>query len=325
MKQFLAITCLFFVCTIGAQSMTFSPLNLVPNPSFEDSVSCPTYISQLNRTEFWYNPTSNTPDYYNECFDSAVSQSADVPTNWYGTQAPHFGKAYAGAIALYGSANGREYISVKLKDTLIVGHPYCLEFFVSLSDSSFVGVNYFGAHLSATPDTMYCQPCPLNFYSNLPFQPQIEFDSIISDTAGWTKISGSFIANGNECYLTLGVFKPDSLLSVDTIRGDGTNNQSYYYIDDVAVWDCDTPDVIYPQILFYPNPSDGNFNIVGNFPAATELKIYNMLGQQVCRTIPLPEGNNEIPIYSFLAQGIYVCRVESNGDLLKSQMICITR
>ncbi len=303
---------LFFAQLLCAQ-------NLVPNPSFENYDSCPRYNGDLFCIP-WYSPTVSTPDYFNECWNESWNDNMDVPINRFGAEAARSGVAYAGIYTQLVTVNAREYITIRLFDSLKAGSKYCVEFYVSLGDSSWGGVNFLGAHLSSTPDTMYAG---FNMY-NLPFQPQIEYDSIMNDTSGWTKISGLYIALGGECYLTIGVFKPDSLLTYDSIQGDGSVKFTYYFIDDVSVWQCDTPETVYPAITFYPNPCNGNFIITGNFPFGSELKIYNMLGQQVSNTIYLPEGNAEVPIYSFLAQGVYCCRIESQAVVLKSEMIVVT-
>ena len=105
----------FFTFIIHAQ------VNLVPNPSFEDTVSCPNAGGQLNQTLYWFNPTSGSPDYYNLC-----SNGMGVPLNGAGFQYALSGKAYVGVyvaarMILNGPLEGREYIQAALTDTLIHG------------------------------------------------------------------------------------------------------------------------------------------------------------------------------------------------------------
>jgi hypothetical protein len=300
--------------------MTFSPENLVPNPSFEDTVNCPTYISQLHNARHWFSPTSNTPDYFNACFDDWVNASPDVPVNAWGTQNAHFGNAYAGFATYYSAPNGREYIATQLTDTLKSGKRYCFEFFVSLSDSSVNGTNNLALYFSETNDTT------TGFFGhNLAYTPAWESASIIVDTQIWTPIRGSFIAQGGEKYMFIGVFKPDSLLGLDTLRYNGLYKLAYYYIDDVAVWNCDTAPVVYSNFTLFPNPSNGQFNITGNFPAGSELIVYDILGQIWCNPIALPEGNNNVPVFLNLAQGAYFYKIHSNGVLLDEGRIVIVK
>jgi len=62
MKLSLILFSLF--CTLNTQAQ----LNLVPNPSFEDTVNCPYFISEILSCANWLN-FGNTPDYFNACSD----------------------------------------------------------------------------------------------------------------------------------------------------------------------------------------------------------------------------------------------------------------
>src|SRR5436189_139332 len=72
-------------------STSASAQNLVPNPSFEDTVACPTTVDQVYKATGWhsYRPS---PDYFNTCADSASLFS--VPYNAFGYQYPRTGNAY---------------------------------------------------------------------------------------------------------------------------------------------------------------------------------------------------------------------------------------
>ena len=79
------------------------------------------------------------------------------------------------------------------------------------------------------------------------------------------KISGTFIANGGENYITIGSFKNDA--ETDTLFIGGVLNFSYYVIDDVLVIE-DTTNAISEQgnkrgVNFYPNPTKGKFRVEG--------------------------------------------------------------
>jgi len=290
--------------------------NLVPNPSFEDHDSCPQYNGNFFCTP-WFSPTRNTPDYFNQCWNGWWFDSMDVPSNRFGSQNARTGVAYAGFAGLYASQNGREYISIKLSDTLLAGIIYNVEYYVSLADSSWGGINKLGAHFSNTPDTMYA-----GMYTyNLPFQPQLEFDTVIIDTTNWVRLSGNYIAFGGECYLTIGVFKTDSLLTYDTIQGDGSSRGAYYYIDDVSV--VKYQPTVYPAITLFPNPSNGEFTITGNFPEHTQLFVYDMLGQKVMESPYLPVGNNSAAVHLQLAQGVYYYELRSTEILATGKLYIV--
>ena len=80
--------------------------------------------------------------------------------------------------------------------------------------------------------------------SNFPYIPQIEnpISNIITDKVNWVEINGSFIASGGEQFINIGNFYPRNLTNV-LIQPNGCSNYyaySYYYIDDVYVYDCDS-------------------------------------------------------------------------------------
>ena len=166
------------------------------------------------------------------------------PKNIFGYQYARTGNGYAGVIpfANIGMANDnrREYIETKLETPLVSRQVYCVQFYVSLSNYSWRSVNQFGAFLSVD-----------SVLSNIPYyeQPLIEENPQINnpttnqlnDTLNWMLISGSFMAQGGEKFLTIGNFHSDSNTIV-VLEPDSDNSiHSYYYIDDVVVYPCDAP------------------------------------------------------------------------------------
>ncbi|HTF04691.1 MAG TPA: T9SS type A sorting domain-containing protein [Bacteroidia bacterium] len=162
--------------------------------------------------------------------------TVSVPSNWTGYQSAHTGNGYAGltAYAYYyngSNVNGREYIRGQLYDTLKPGRRYCIEFYASLSDSSFWAVNRLGLYISQSPVPDDAQGDTISVI------PQIEFNSasVFTDTMNWIRISGEFIATGGEGFIAIGNFYADS--DTDTISHLGNWIWAYYYIDDVAVYE----------------------------------------------------------------------------------------
>ncbi len=59
--------------------------NLVPNPSFEDTLACPTTANQLNNCAFW-SVVYESPDYFHEC--DFITGNTSVPYNFAGISIP---------------------------------------------------------------------------------------------------------------------------------------------------------------------------------------------------------------------------------------------
>ena len=309
------LSCVLFIKAHGQ--------NLVSNPSFETHVNCPNAQAQISYCSSWFQPTGNTPDYYNSCTTSYV----DVPTNWYGFQYPHTGNAYAGFGARYScSWNCREYMEVLLTNMLIADKKYCVSFYVSLADSSYMGVSSIGAYFS--PILIDSQAT----IEYLPYTPQIS-SSILNplvDTTNWILVSDTFVAHGGELYMVIGVFPPDNQLAMDTIRPDPFGNLfSYYYIDDVSVTDLGyvgiQSTILLNNVSLFPNPSDGNFQLKGNFPLNSQLHIYNLLGEEIIQPLELPQGNQTVPVKLDLAEGIYIYRITSGRDILHEEKLVIVQ
>ncbi len=231
MKFFSFIVFLFFISKFNAQ-------NLVPNGSFEDYKKCPEKHQRF-ADDNWHGPDSwyrvgCTADYFNKC-----SKNMSVPKNAAGDQEARTGSAYAGLILWdKSSENHREYIEVKLNDSLKKNEMYCVKFYVSLADSSSYETSCIGAVLSKVhnDNLAFCG-------GNLHVFPQIKNDTkeYISNDSDWVEISGIYKTIGGEQYITLGNFMG---AKEDRTRKRMTGYQAvrwpfggcaYYYIDDVSV------------------------------------------------------------------------------------------
>lgn len=164
-----------------------------------------------------------------------------IPANAMGFQYPRTGDAYVGMIAyedapLFGCPNAifatgwREYIEVQLTAPLQAGVTYCAEYWVNLSDNSRYSTDDHGMYFSTTAVTN------LQTATALPFTPQIQNTTgQLADTAGWTKVSGTFTAAGGEQYIIIGNFKNDNNTTVQCFNSNQIFSYAYYLIDDVFV------------------------------------------------------------------------------------------
>jgi gliding motility-associated-like protein len=210
-------------------------INLVQNPSFEKIFLCPNMQSQIKYANFWDTLKvggGGTPDLYNVCNTNIVG----VPNNILSFQYPKSGLSYAGIISYYKTTQiTREYIQNKLVKKLIANQAYCVTMHVNLADISTIAIDRIGIYF----DDGNIYASYYNIPNSINHQIQSPSGTFIKDTLNWTKIQGSFIANGTEQYLTIGNYFSD--LQTNTITVSNNNIiYSYYNIDDVSVIDYNT-------------------------------------------------------------------------------------
>lgn len=234
------------ICASAQEQDTVEHTNLVYNGSFEEYRSCPKRIDAvgvLSIVDCWYQPTRGSADYFNVC----GSKECGVPVNKLGNQIPYEGDGYCG---IYCSRNDyREYLQTRLRRTLRKGDSIRLTFYVSLSEESTGAVATLGGlftneRIDDTVRSLFLHKerefLSEDVYQTVAtlYEPQVvnDFGRPLVNTAGWDSITGTFIAQGGEQYITLGNFntversgftEPDSLTRL--LPG------AYYYIDNVKV------------------------------------------------------------------------------------------
>lgn len=231
--------------------------NLIPNPSFEQYKLCPTGngFGEINKLENWYEVYSSA-DYYN-C-------SAGIPGNSFGSQYAKTGNGYIGF------ANG-ESIGVKLLNPLETGKDYLVEFYVSLADDYGIATKDIGIHFSRDSICVYSNP-----EGNLQIK---NLDLVISDSVGWTKISGIYNSKGCEKYLALIIDAPYSYyyfddISVKCADSLGCNNIPCSYIDSIIVPNVFTPNRDFINDKFH-------LDFIDSEPSDFICTIYNRWGSVV--------------------------------------------
>ncbi len=310
---------LFFIF----QTFHFSILkaqNLVPNPGFEEKNECPYSLNQIKYTKYWVG--SKDADYFNSC-DSIVNDTINyiwvgVPQNKGGYQYAHSGNAYAGMYFFWFIYNNySEYLEVKLKDSLIANVKYCISFYVSLADSESYAIDAIEAYLSTDSTSTLSN-------QTLPYHPQISNygHGIISDKTNWHLISGNFVAQGGEKYITIGNFRlKDSLNYINT--GTGIEDLAYYYIDDVSVIAClDTigiAEMVGNEIIIEIFPNPGNNNITIETPYQSTINISNIQGQ-LLKTLTTTGTKTNVDVSEF-PSGVYIVEVKTEKGIAVKKFI----
>ena len=304
--------------------------NLVPNWSFEIDSLCPDASSEINYAPPWHSAGGN-PDYFNTCVSIF---GVGIPLNWCGYQYPKTGIAYAGIYCYVsnGSFNDlKEYLHVKLSDSLVQNRKYCVSFYVNLSKPPYMTYN----NVAITEIGMYFSDSTL-FSVNagpLPFTPQIVSPTgvFLTDTVNWTEISGTYIAYGGEKYITIGNFKPTGMTDTMGIVHHNNTSASYYFIDDVTVRDC-TNDGVEEignpyAISVNPNPNNGNFILDYHIANADSglLSIYDVTGKLIL-SYPFNSSGTSIKIENAqLNAGAYFYQVKVNDRKVKMGKLIIVK
>lgn len=302
---------------------TFWAQNLVPNPSFEDTIQCENYTIIDGFITGWTNPNDYSPDYFNSCANINYPHIG-TPSNGYGYQEARTGNAYCGIYIPVRSGNSlREYIQAELTEPLIAGEEYIVKFYVSLADNfSDYAVNTIGAYFSTSA---------ISSTTNTVFNvtPQIINAAIanpLTDKDNWQEITGNFVALGGEKFITIGNFEDDNTVDTTNLVANITND-SYYYIDDVSVEAISGSTSINELNLdnlfsYYPNPADNVLNIKLKDPGNYSIKILDIIVNSVVYQENINSSFHSINVNNY-PDGIYFLQLIQENNLLKTKTIII--
>ncbi|WP_090252723.1 gliding motility-associated C-terminal domain-containing protein [Lishizhenia tianjinensis] len=197
---------------------------LVPNPGFEAYTSCPNSIGNIAFAYPWGNATniSSSADYMNDCGYSMLG-------SWYSNSGtPYSGDGVGGIrVTTSDGANSYcEYLQVQLTSPLVAGQVYSISFYCYLGETTTGNANSLGVAL--TDSSIFNAAVGMSTLQGAvtPAFPQVK----INTTGVWELVSGYYLAQGGEDYLTIGNF----YTPVDLVM---TSNYShcFYLIDEVYI------------------------------------------------------------------------------------------
>jgi hypothetical protein len=229
----------------------------------------------------------------------------------------------------------REYITGTLSEPLQSGRTYCISAYVSPAElyacidsmkSYGMAAKSIGAYLSSTFNKIQTETIH-------PETPQIELykedGGYIADSTTWTLVSGTYVAQGGEKYITLGNFKSDALTDL-IVNGDvydpDSNNFCYYYIDNVSITKCSGVGLleIPYNINIYPNPAQDLVSVtMSKNVSNAQLNIYNLTGQLISQK-QITQSDQTIPITE-LDNGVYIFVIQNEDTILYRQRIIIAK
>lgn len=326
MKKHLLLFFLLFSFALCKVHPACAQINLVPNNSFENYTQCPNDQDQIISATGWIN-FGGSPDYFNGCAtDTNWAFHWSVPTNWGGYQPADGGNAYAGIFTEQSpTINAREYIGIKLLDTLSVGKKYFVSFKVSLAFGGMLGINCATNNIGALFSTaaFYYSGMSPAIVRNF---AHIHTTQIVSDTNGWVTISGSFIADSAYQYMVIGNFFDDSLTSSTKYFDNGYSEcAAYYYLDDIGIAEDTINGIsnikLQNKINIYPNPANVFITIEINnvFLNNAHLKIYDFLGTMKEEYIIL-KNREQIDISQYPA-GVYLLNISTESTCFYQKLI----
>lgn len=237
MHRSLSLAALLLSATAFAQD-----LELVRNGGFEFLQKEPNTYDQLERAIGWRNANLGLADLFSE---QASSKTVGIPVNDYGEIKPFEGEHYAGICGWKADIQRNyeaydqkdlfkpawnaysEYVKGELIKPLVADSTYEIVFHVALagnSDRSIMGVGAFVSELD------------LNYQHRkfLEESPQVYSEEFITERNKWTEVRGTFVADGKEQYIIVGVFPYVGLESKDMTEG-ADNRYAYYYIDGISL------------------------------------------------------------------------------------------
>ena len=239
MKIRLYVTILFFIPSfVFANTDT---LNYIPNCSFDKIKKCVIEDVEFNYLYDWIIPNVSSPDYFLRCRNGIGGYS--IPFNIdLGYQESYDNDGYIG-LYVYSNTmknsvkNYREYIEVKLKDTLTVGIKYKVSAYFSLADTSIYAVTPISFGF-----TKYVYKHDESPHPNIPIDSLYGYidivDNFITDKTNWVKCEKIYVAKGGESYMIIGNFRKDCESKTLKTLKTGTKNKkilSYYFIDNISI------------------------------------------------------------------------------------------
>ena len=284
--------------------------NLVPNGDFEKYSSCPNNVNQINLALFWFSPQLiSIADYFNKC---DLTNYTGVPANFAGYQFAHSGVGYAGFIPYSKSSlNLREYLEVRLLNSLIADSCYHFKMYTNLCNTTQYTTDEVSVYFSDTLVT------GIKNYLPLPYSPQINnTGGFITNTLNWTLVSGNYKAIGGESYLIIGNFKNDANTKVILINSSAQYNDIYFYIDDVSLTLCSDSNNIYNNsgMNIYPNPFMDKLNVIVNNYEPSEIILYDITSRKIFSQ----SFTSSILINTEqLAAGVYLYEVINQNKVIK--------
>lgn len=283
--------------------------NLVPNPSFEDTVNCavPTQCTLL-KARHWSNPTMSTPDVFDQDEQRLCGYAIPSASGEY--MPPEDGLRMAGAFFWDGPSGGdsRDYMLVPLATELVQGVHYQISLWYVRNRAFQAAVDHIGVWFG--PDSAFeATTGPIDLLPQMQLRdPNGEY---LATGTEWTRLVDTLTATGGEAWMMIGNFDPqDSIQAIVADPGAPYTN-CYYYIDNVAVEPLAGSGI--PELMDASAFWEGGNLVVraNDLSGAVRLDVLDALGRTLQRSaLNFLDGRAELSVGVY-PDGVYLIHLRS--------------
>lgn len=308
--------------------------NLVKNPGFEEADTCSFGLGFSGNLHYWF-IANNTPDHLQSCLPYGSANG--LPLNLFTFQHPYEGNSCVGIFTYHqnGQNQQREWIQSELIEPLVLGETYYCSFranagFGGNAQYPQIWVANDKVGMLFTMDSVSWEvfhPDP-----QWPDHAHVYYPEILSDTIGWTLVSGSFVADSAYRYIMIGQFFSNALTDTLQFAPPGDDPwawfpRAYTLIDDVCVSSnpagCDLAqgvvETAMAEVSIHPNPALDRLSITNG--AGSHVTVYDMLGHVIWHgRIQKEPWALDVQAWERTA---YVLRMEKQGHVRSFKFVLI--
>ncbi|MEN9972551.1 MAG: hypothetical protein RIS20_898 [Bacteroidota bacterium] len=204
-------------------------------------------VTEINNIDIVEKGVSSPTELKADIFHKEGSGDVTIPTNIYGLEEPtseNGGNVYAGIVAYKPgkTAGERSYITIQLLKndapvTLKKGLTYCVEYSLSLSESSKFACNNLAAYFSKDK---VGEGEPGAVYVSTDHVMKGQMNKVYNGFFGWEKVCNTYVAKGDEKYITIGNFDRNETTRFEAVKKPKESEtdplaHAYYYIDNIII------------------------------------------------------------------------------------------
>jgi outer membrane protein OmpA-like peptidoglycan-associated protein len=204
-------------------------------------------VTEINNIDIVERGVSSPTELKADIFHKEGSGDVTIPSNIYGLEDPtteNGGNVYAGIVAYKPgkTAGERSYITIQLLKndspvTLKKGLTYCVEYSLSLSESSKFACNNLSAYFSKDK---VGDGEPGAVYVSTDHVLKGQLNKVYNGFFGWEKVCNTYTAKGDEKYITIGNFDRNETTRFEAVKKPKESEadplaHAYYYIDNIVI------------------------------------------------------------------------------------------